>query len=117
MGRSLTFNARIVKDVESTPPSVARALGVDEHTALLLDINNGDVQTVGVGTAYLCESHASPAVCEPKKPLTYSNLQCTRLDAKSRDTFSFATWKGKNTVAYPSNIVNGVITNLPYGPV
>lgn len=116
MGRSLTFNARIMKDVETQQPEVARALGVDEHTALLLNIGNGDVQTVGVGTAYVCESRATPAVCEAKTPLTYKNLQCTRLDAKSRDTFSFATWKGTNTVAYTSNIVNGNFTNLPYGP-
>lgn len=116
MGRTLAFNARIMKDVEKQPPAVARALGVDEHTALLLNTANGDIQSVGVGTAYICESHTTPAVCESRTPLTYTGLQCTRLDAKSRDKFSFATWKGDGTV-YSSGVVNGKFTSLPYGPV
>lgn len=117
MGRTLTFNARIMTDIVPQIPPVVRSLGVDEHTALLLDVTNGDVQTVGIGTAYICESRSKPEVCASKTPLTYQGLQCTRLNAKSRDKFSFATWKGEHTVVYPSDIITGNFTNLPYGPV
>ena len=56
MGRMNTFMARILKDVDSKPPALSRAVGVDEHTALLLDPKTGDVQSVGVGTAYVCDA-------------------------------------------------------------
>jgi hypothetical protein len=45
------------------------------------------------------------------------DMDCTRLSAKNNDTFSFATFKGKSVVDYQSNVVSGVFTNSPYGPV
>lgn len=117
MGRSVTFLARLLEDVASPKVDEARVVGIDEHTALLLNITTGDVNTVGVGTAYVCYSDHKATVCAEDKPLTFQDLTCTRLSAKNEDTFSFATFKGRTTVEYPSNVVNGVFTNLPYGPV
>ena len=71
MGRMNTFMARILKDVDAEPPSLSRAVGIDEHTALLLNINTGDVEAVGVGTAYVCESKQPAAVCKKETPLTF----------------------------------------------
>lgn len=121
----------------SRASSVTRAVGIDEHTALLLDVTSGDVTAVGVGTAYLCSADRQATVCKEDTPLTFqgsavavaaslcfskpllllfSDLSCVRLDPKSGDTFSFSSWSGAG-VSYPSNVVNGVFTNLPYGPV
>jgi hypothetical protein len=71
MGRSVTFLSRILKDVANPAVTSARVLGVDEHTALLLNVNNGDVSIVGVGTAYVCSSDHNAAVCKEDTPLTF----------------------------------------------
>lgn len=120
MGRMLTFLSRIMKgdylEESSRASSVTRAVGIDEHTALLLDVTTGDVTAVGVGTAYVCSADRQATVCKEDTPLTFQDLSCVRLDPKSGDTFSFSSWSGAG-VSYPSNVVNGVFTNLPYGPV
>lgn len=115
MGRMLTFLARVLKDVASPAVSEARALGVDEHTALLLDPQTGVATAVGVGTAYLCSSNHQASVCATKTPLSFTDITCQRLDSKTQDTFSFASWKGQGVI-YPQNIISGKLTNSPYGP-
>lgn len=71
MGRSITFLARIMKDIDTVPPTLARSVGIDEHTALLLDVNTGAVQAVGVGTAYVCMVDHAAETCEDRTTLTY----------------------------------------------
>lgn len=71
MGRMLTFLARIRKDYKIPSKTVSRAVGVDEHTALLLDVVTGDVQTVGVGTAYVCSAEDLAEMCLSGTPLTF----------------------------------------------
>ena len=44
MGRMLSFMARIMS---SSSPSVVNAVGVDEQTALLLNVTSGVATTVG----------------------------------------------------------------------
>lgn len=100
----------------AAPISLVRAVGVDEHTALLLDINTGDVSIVGVGTAYVCTANHVPEVCKANTPLTFSNLACKRLDAAKQDTYSFSSFTGAG-VAYTNNITNGVLSSNQYGPV
>ena len=73
MGRMLTFMARILKDVANPPVTVFRGVGVDEHTALLLDVTTGDVKTVGVNTAYVCTSDHQPNVCAKNTKLTFKS--------------------------------------------
>ena len=69
MGRLLTFVSRIMVDSNQT---VITGVGVDEHTALLLDSHTGVVTAVGVGTAYMCTPAHSPEVCKSKTPLTFT---------------------------------------------
>lgn len=69
MGRTLTFTARLLGG--TNPPSVERGIGVDEQTALLLNYTTGIVTTVGVGTAYICNTTQPATVCQPNTPLTY----------------------------------------------
>jgi cyanophycinase-like exopeptidase len=79
MGRAVTFLSRILKDVANPPVSSARVLGIDEHTALLLDVNTGDVAAVGVGTAYVCSSDHDAAVCESNTNLTFKGMVNSKL--------------------------------------
>lgn len=75
MGRMLTFVARIqegdVFAAQATSSQTIRGVGIDEHTALLLDVTNGDISAVGVGTAYICAADHKAAVCEPREYLTF----------------------------------------------
>jgi cyanophycinase-like exopeptidase len=71
MGRLVAFDARIMKDVDSKPPSLIRGIGIDEHTALLLDPTTGNVNIVGVSTAYICVADHAATVCSSGKPLTF----------------------------------------------
>ena len=93
---------------------VVRA-GVDEHTALLLDVHSGEVRAVGVGTAYVCASSDNPTVCSEGTPLTFTNIACVRLSGPKEDLYSFSTWTGTG-VPYINNVQVGHITTLPYGP-
>lgn len=111
MGRMLTFLARNVQDNNL---SIARSVGIDEHTALLLS-TDGSVVAVGVGTAYVCSSMVKPEVCKSGQPLTYTEISCTRLDPKNKDSYSFVNFKGTG-VEYTNSIVKAKFTTLPYGP-
>mmetsp|Transcript_10533 Transcript_10533/g.17712 ORF Transcript_10533/g.17712 Transcript_10533/m.17712 type:complete len:344 (+) Transcript_10533:23-1054(+) len=116
MGRMLSFVARILQDDKTI--NLARGVGVDEHTALLLDVTTGDVQTVGVGTAYVCTATHDPEVCQPGVPLTFHGIQCVRLSGATQDAYSFATFTtgGGAGVTYENDITAGKFTTLPYGP-
>ena len=71
MGRLLTFVARIVADQGAG--TAVHGLGVDEHTALLLDASSGAARAVGVNTAYVCTPSHAPEVCVAGKPLTFKS--------------------------------------------
>ena len=113
MGRMLTFLARDLKD--NTQLTISRAVGVDEHTALLLNTTTGHVSTVGVGTAYVCAADHKPEICKSDTPLTFQDIACTRLSAKAKDEFSFSSFTG-NGVGYTNTVTAGHLTDFPYGP-
>ena len=71
MGRLFSFVARVMQDVAVPAVSMFHGLGVDEHTALLLDITTGDASAVGVGTAYVCEANHKAQICKSGTSLTY----------------------------------------------
>lgn len=114
MGRMNTFQARILKDIGIPHPIVSRAIGTDEHTALLLNVTTGDVLTVGVGTSYICSSYSNASRCEPMESPTFNNITCQRLSGIDKNTYSFHTWTG-NGFNYTSNITKGCYEKSPYG--
>jgi len=117
MGRMLSFLSVLMTDRSSFSPSQIHAVGVDETTALLLDVTTGAVQAVGEGNAYVCGSDNKPAVCQDETPLTFEDIQCTRLNGPAGDSFNFATFSGSG-VTYPINVVGGKYTSDTevYGP-
>lgn len=116
MGRMLTFLARDLQDDASM--TLSRAVGVDEHTALLLNVTSGAVSAVGVGTAYVCTADHDPEVCKDSTPLTFHDIACTRLSGKANDAYSFATFTASagSGVAYVNSVTKGQLTDFPYGP-
>eukprot|EP01038_Epipyxis_sp_PR26KG_P013297 gene13297-17816_t len=113
MGRMLTFLGRIMTD-SSLSPNV-HAIGIDETTALLLDVNDGSVTTVGTGNGYLCSPTQLPAVCKPEMTLTVTDISCVRLNGPKKETFSLAKWTGEG-MPYTNSIANGKFTTSKYGP-
>ena len=112
MGRMLSFAARVKTDYK---PEVIHAIGVDEQTAVLLDITTGDSITVGANQAYICTSDHNPEQCKDGLPLDFKDVGCVRLNSRSNDKFSFKSWSGDG-VKYSLDIKNGKIQSAPYGP-
>lgn len=115
MGRMLTFLARIITD-DSVSDSI-QGIGVDEDTALLLNITSGVATVVGNNTAYVCSGVTNgPEVCVSGSALTYSNVTCVRLNAVMNSTISLNTYQTENAVQYCNNITDGHINYDHYGP-
>jgi cyanophycinase-like exopeptidase len=114
MGRMLTFMARIWKEKSIPAGTLVRGVGVDEKTAILLDAVQGNSTVVGFGTAYVCAAAHKAEVCEPGVPLTFTDIDCMRLDPAHVDTYDFVAYNGTG-VRYVNNVIEGTLTQ-PYGP-
>lgn len=106
MGRAFAFLARQVQDGRAAS---ALAIAVDEETSVMVD-RAGRARVIGVGAAYFILADHAPEVCEPRTPLTFSNLKVWRVtsggrfDLRNRPTAGY----------YLSSVVNGVLTTDPY---
>ena len=119
MGRMLTFMARVMKD-SLVPLERINGVGVSQSTAILLNHTTGIGQLVGYEFAYFCEAMSMPEVCEPETPLTYKNINCTRLSAISGDSFNFSKvdrrlvtnrYENHTVLTYQNSILTGNFTN------
>jgi cyanophycinase len=110
MGRLLTFMARIVNDGWS---GMARGIGVDVETALLVD--NGIATRIGLGSAYFLQTVGIPEVCKAKTPLTYRNIGAQRLSGAG--TFDMRNWAGYNgaTSNYSISAIKGILSSTQAG--
>lgn len=112
MGRLLTFLARTVQDGWS-PLADARAIGVDENTALL--VHDGVGQRVGSGSVYFLRPTAPPAVCRAGKPLRLQDVAVQRLSRKG--SFDLAQWLSPDggTASYELSVDHGDIASTQPG--
>ncbi|GAB3470011.1 hypothetical protein GCM10027321_39970 [Massilia terrae] len=109
MGRLVTFLARVVNDGWT---SMARGVGIDVETALLVE--NGQATRVGAGSAYFLQTVGLPQVCAPKTPLTYLNLGVQRLSGTG--SFDLNNWAGYgSTVNYSVSAVKGDLVSTQAG--
>lgn len=108
MGRLLTFMARMIKDGLVTN-STARAIGVDEETALLVE--NGVGSKTGKGFVYFLQGVGQPAVCEPKWPLSFYNVGVQRLKVGGK--FDLNNWATNpaNADSYSLSVTSGVLSS------
>ena len=103
MGRTLAFLSRIVQDGWAVR---ARAIGIDEGTAVLVEAN-GSARVVGKGPAYFIEARGKPERCERGKPLTASFDVYPRSSA-NKATFDLRSWiPGDCTIVLTVDVVEG----------
>jgi len=104
MGRGLGFLARIVADGWSKTP---REIGLDEKSALLVEVD-GRAKVVGSGMgAYFLQLTAAPEVCKPGQPLTLRNLAAYH--APTGAAFDIRGWNGEGGEAYSVSVEAGQI--------
>lgn len=104
LGRLVTFMARIVNDGWA---GMARGIGVDVETALLVEDGKGT--RVGLGAVTFVQSVGQPQVCKPRQPLTYLNLAAQRLaGGGSFDLRNWASYDG-GTVGFTVSADKGVL--------
>jgi cyanophycinase len=104
LGRLVTFLARLIQDQWSMKP---RGIGIDEHTALLME-SNGAVTLVGSGQSWFLLPTSIPDVCQPRKPLTFRGIQLYRIDKKG--TFNLISWTGTGGISESVDVVSGLIS-------
>ncbi len=106
MGRIMAFIARQIKDGVS---SSVLGIAVSESTSVLID-KNGLVKVMGRGDAYFVLGNHLPEVCEPRKPLTFSNYKIWKV--RSGDTFNL---RNRPTSGYYlRSVKRGRIDSNPY---
>jgi cyanophycinase len=110
MGRLLTFLARIIADGWVDRPDAARAIGVDEQTAVLVDAGRASV--LGVGAAYFLRPSIAATTIQAKRPLTLRSVQVNKLVAGGGDV-DLLNWPA--TPAYTLSVESGVLTSSAPG--
>jgi cyanophycinase len=103
MGRLLTFMARILTDGKA---NTIHAIGIDEHTAVLLD-PDGTAAVRGSSRAYFLSATVKPSLCRPGVPLSFSNIAVQRLTAG--DTFNVKSWTRTGGSSYTLNVDSGIV--------
>lgn len=108
-GRLIVFMARILKDGKAKH---IRAIGMDERSAGLLE-PNGIIKIVGPGQGgYFYKPAHAPSHCQPKKPLTFSDIAVEKVPAGK--TFNLAQWKGEGS-NYSLTVTDGAISTTAAG--
>jgi cyanophycinase len=111
MGRLLGFLARLnEKDAKSKPPRV-RAIGIEEHAAVLLE-PDGNATVIGNGSAYFVELKNYATVLVRGKPLTLRDIAVQK--AEPGHAFSLETWNG-DTTRYTLSVDAGVVHSTQAG--
>lgn len=102
MGRLLVFMARIL---QSGDAKSIHAIGVDEHTAVLLD-PEGSARVMGTGAAYFLSAASMPAECRQGTSLTFEGVSVQKLTASDR--FDIEHWHG-GTISYTLSVRAGKV--------
>jgi cyanophycinase len=110
MGRSLGFLARLMQDGWDRHP---REIAIDERSAVLVE-SGGQAVVIGSGKgAYFMNPSNSPALCQPKTPLTIRDVSVYRAAAGAR--FDLASWAGQGGISYQLSVEDGVIHSTQPG--
>ena len=108
LGRTLVFLARIL---QSGDMKVAHGIGIDEHTAVLLQ-PDGRATIAGSGAAYFFEAATRASVIEAGKPLSIANITVSKMAAST--TFDLKRWPDAG-VHYILSVENGVVHSTQPG--
>jgi len=105
MGRTVAFLARIVHDGWASP---ARAIGIDEATAVMVEAD-GKATIAGKGAAYFLALEHQPEECEPGKPLNVTRMSGYKLAASPDAKFDLKSWSGSGGSTFSINVENGTM--------
>ena len=106
MGRTLAFVARQLKDARYKRIT---ALAVERETSVISD-RRGQARVMGKGPVYLVLGDHAPEVCEPGRPLTYSNYKLWKLPSGATLDLEHLPTAGFYTVS----VREGKILQDPY---
>ncbi len=102
LGRLVVFMARILQSGDARK---IRAIGIDQHTAFLLDPDGNGV-VAGSGAVYFFAAARKPSTCRSGLPLTFSGISVRKLTAGEK--FDLAHWTGSGT-PYTLSAVSGAL--------
>jgi len=108
LGRLLVFMARIL---QSGNVKRIRGIGIDQHTAFLLDPDGRGV-AAGTGAVYFFEPSRKPAVCRPGIPLTFAGISVRKLVSGER--FNVEDWSGHG-VTYTLSVDSDAVRSTQPG--
>ncbi len=110
LGRTVAFLARLEHDGWAHP---ARAIGIDEATAVLVEAD-GSASVVGKGSAYFLELAHAPEQCAPGKPLTVHNVVAYKVEAVANGTgksqFDLKSWTGTGGTRFTIDVTDGKLS-------
>ncbi|MGH9479498.1 MAG: cyanophycinase [Terriglobales bacterium] len=109
LGRLLVFMARIL---QSGQARTIHGLGVDQHTAVLVDADGAAV-VAGSGAAYFFFAADPPTVCRPGQPLSFGRVAVERLRAGQH--INLARWQSAHGVRYTLTVSAGRIRSSQPG--
>lgn len=108
LGRTLVFLARILQTGGANP---ARAIGVDEHTAVLV-APDGSADIAGTGSAYFFQAARLASQISPSLPLTIDAIEVTK--ATNGNKFDLTRWTGGG-IRYQLYVENGTVRSTQAG--
>lgn len=108
LGRLLVFMARIL---QSGNVERIRGIGIDQHTAFLLDPDGPGV-VAGTGAVYFFEASKKPAVCRPDVPLAFADISARKLISGER--FNVKAWSGDGAT-YKLSVDSGDVRSTQPG--
>jgi cyanophycinase len=110
LGRTVAFLARIRHDGWANP---ARAIGVDQETAVLVRAN-GQAEVVGKGSAFFLELTQAPERCAPNQPLSVEGVRGYEIRGESPAGapahFDLKSWSGTGGESFIVGVANGAMT-------
>ncbi len=110
MGRLMAFLARIIANGWVERPEAARAIGVDEATAVMVDA--GQASVLGAGAAYFLRPSIAATTMQVKKPLTFRSVQVNKLVAGG-GSVDLLDWPV--TPPYSLSVESGTLTSSAPG--
>lgn len=108
LGRTLVFLARILQSGGANP---ARAIGIDEHTAVLI-APDGSADVAGTGAAYFFRATRPASVITPGRPLSIAAISVMKKLGGGK--FNLGSWTGDG-IGYELSVENGGIRSTQPG--
>ncbi|MGB6485241.1 MAG: cyanophycinase [Candidatus Acidiferrales bacterium] len=108
LGRLVVFMARIL---QSGDAKKIRAIGIDQHTAFLLDPDGNGV-VAGFAAVHFFAAANKPSACRPGVPLTFDKISVRKLVAGEK--FNAIRWNGSG-ISYTLSVKAGVLRSTQPG--